>query len=329
MVFFIIHRRLSRHGKLLAPHILLIHPENRKQILQSNSVLFFNETTLLVDTGSQVQNGKLREIKNIVEINHILFSHYHIDHIIGSHIFPNTEKLIHEQEKDALLSLNAYFHYCSQNRNDTLELKGEWSQRLLSFLNREGFSSWEDLNLMDVQSVDSNALFDIGVTEIQLIHLPGHSPGHIGLYDPLSRILFIGDMEISSSFGPWYGWPNSDLQAFRKSVDRVLEFVNKHKISRIISSHFHEVTKEEGLKLLGSFSKSFDFRKREILEFIESHEQGVTVQQIADQSFIYKGKRSNPAFVWDYFEAIHIEQHIKELRDLNQIQIEGKFVKKL
>ncbi len=319
---------LSRYGNLLAPHVLLIRPP-KKNILTSNSLLFFDEKTLIIDTGSQRQYGHLKALSKIVDIDNIFFSHYHIDHIVGSHILPNTKKYIHELEKTALHSLENYFLYCYQNRNILQELKGKWFQRLMFFLKREGLSTWERLNLGNVQSVQNGVKINIGVTELQVIHLPGHSPGHCGVYDPLSHILFIGDMEISSNFGPWYGWPNSDLSAFRKSVSAVIEFIQKHDISLIVSSHSREVTKVEGLILLYRFTNFFDSRSQQIFDYISCHKNGVTLKQIADQSFIYKGKESNPSFVWEFFELIHVEQHIKELLNHNQIQMEGNLARKI
>ena len=319
---------LSRYGKLLDQHVLLIRP-TRGNFLTSNSLLFFDEEILIVDTGSQSHTGHLQALKKDISVDKVLFSHYHIDHILGSHIFPNEDKFIHELERTALQSLESYFQYCYQNRNISKELREKWVQRLMYFVKGEGISKWGHLNLVDVQSVQDNVIFSIGVTDLQVIHLPGHSPGHCGIFDPLSKILFIGDMELSSKFGPWYGWPNSDLPAFRESVKRIIDFIENHNISHIVSSHSPEINKVEGLKFLHRFNNCFDNRTKDILKYISSHKKGVSLNQIVNQSFIYQGKARGPSFVWKFFERIHIEQHIKELLESKEIQITGDLVKKL
>jgi glyoxylase-like metal-dependent hydrolase (beta-lactamase superfamily II) len=321
--------KLTRFGKLLAPNILLIRPKSKYNTLSSNSLIFIDETTLMVDIGSQVQSDRLKDLGKLIKINQILFSHYHIDHIIGSHIFPNIEKSIHRYEKIALESLEEYFQYCFQNFGKNHEFREIWNQRLMLFLKEENISTWEEMGLTNVQTLQNNTIFNIGETQLQIIHLPGHSPGHCGLYDSTNQILFIGDLELSSKFGPWYGWPNSDIQAFRNSVNSVIDFVKSHEISRIVSSHSNDISREEGLIQLQSFYGHFDRRKQKIVDYILSHTRGVTLKQIADQSFIYKGKKSNPPFVWEFFELIHVKHHIKELIDNHQFYFEGNLVKGL
>ncbi|MHA1448779.1 MAG: hypothetical protein ACTSP4_05090, partial [Candidatus Hodarchaeales archaeon] len=108
-------------------------------------------------------------------------------------------------------------------------------------------------------------------------------------------------------FGPWYGWNNADLGLFRQSVEKIREFVKKTEVEIIIPSHSRAVNKDEGLVLLDRFHAIFDDRRKRILNYIGNSRNGVTIDEIADQSFIYKGKVSNPPFVWKLFEKIHVE----------------------
>ena len=74
----------------------------------------------------------------------------------------------------------------------------------MTFLEYEGLSGWKDLALDHIQSFDINKPLDLGEIRLEFLHLPGHSPGHCGLYEPESKVLFIGDIDLSK-FGPWYG----------------------------------------------------------------------------------------------------------------------------
>jgi len=43
--------------------------------------------------------------------------------------------------------------------------------------------------------------FAVGSLSFQVLHLPGHSPGHIGLFEPSERALFSGDVLFAGSVG--------------------------------------------------------------------------------------------------------------------------------
>jgi glyoxylase-like metal-dependent hydrolase (beta-lactamase superfamily II) len=322
------HKLSFQLGKYLAPHIMLIRPTS-PYYLTTNSLLYFDEEVVLIDAGRQVNNNQLQQLKDNIEVNHLLFSHYHIDHILGSHLFPSAMKLIHENEFAALQSLGDYLDFCIQDHYISTELQQSWVQRLNEFLQIEQLKGWKELNLTNISHFKNSSTIKLGMTDLEIIHLPGHSPGHCGVYDPLSNILFIGDIEISGKIGPWYGWPNSDLIAFRNSVQFLIDFITNNEISLIVSSHFHELTKDQGLTRLRAFNRFFDIRKQDILDYISSHNNGVTLMQIVNQSFIYKGKRRFPPFVREFFELIHIKEHIKELIDRDLVQMEEDLVKKL
>jgi glyoxylase-like metal-dependent hydrolase (beta-lactamase superfamily II) len=61
---------------------------------------------------------------------------------------------------------------------------------------------------------------------LRVVHLPGHTPGHVGLYSIRRRILFAGDA-ICSRFGRPFLPPrifNADHQMVRRSLLRLLPF---------------------------------------------------------------------------------------------------------
>lgn len=305
---------LSRfNGKILSPKIFLIRPQSK--YFTSNSLIFDDQIKLVVDTGFQHGTGQLKSVRDyfdIGEADSILFSHYHIDHTVGSYVFPQCEKLIHSSEKDVLVSEETFLKFCYQT--DLKSDYDKWKPRFLDFLEFEGLSGWKDLLLDHIQSFDINKPLDLGEIQLEFLHLPGHSPGHCGLYEPESKILFIGDIDLSK-FGPWYGWRNANLQSFRQSIAKLKEFIENNSISIIIPSHSSPIeNKQECLKRLSDFNNIFDERKRKILEFITKQKAGTTITELTKQSFIYQGSRSQPQFVHEVFERFMIEHHLEELK---------------
>ena len=63
----------------------------------------------------------------------------------------------------------------------------------------------------------------VGRTRLQVIHTPGHTPGHSCFYFPEHDILYLADIDLTP-FGPWYGDQTSDLNALLDSLQRLEDF---------------------------------------------------------------------------------------------------------
>ncbi|MCK5343170.1 MAG: MBL fold metallo-hydrolase, partial [Candidatus Heimdallarchaeota archaeon] len=174
-------KKLSTHGKFLAPTVLFIRPEVR-HYLTSNSLLFLGDQTYLLDSGYHYQGDQLKKIRDAIDIDGILFSHYHIDHVFGCHILPESKKMIHKEEVDTMRSFDNFIQFCFKDQTISSQQRNIWKLRFKNLLKREGINDWSDLRLDNVISFGSNENIDLGVTQLQILHLPGHSPGHCGVY---------------------------------------------------------------------------------------------------------------------------------------------------
>jgi len=62
-------------------------------------------------------------------------------------------------------------------------------------------------------------IFDLGGVRLEVVHLPGHTPGSIALLDRAQGILFSGDMAGEGTI--WMFGPGRDLETFIRSQDRL------------------------------------------------------------------------------------------------------------
>lgn len=62
----------------------------------------------------------------------------------------------------------------------------------------------------------------IGVTEFEVMHTPGHSPGHVVFYAPSESLLMAGDLLFAGSIGR-VDLPDSDPQAMGRSLARIMK----------------------------------------------------------------------------------------------------------
>lgn len=82
--------------------------------------------------------------------------------------------------------------------------------------------------------------FDLGNRLMKIIPIPGHQASSIAVYDTSTKILLTGD-----TFYPGRLYVK-DWDAFKKSIQRLAEFTNKHEISYILGNHI-EMTQTPGL----------------------------------------------------------------------------------
>lgn len=74
-------------------------------------------------------------------------------------------------------------------------------------------------------------ILDLGDRTLQVIHTPGHSPGHCCFYEQDRRWLYSGDLIYKGCLYAFY--PTTDPQLFYNSVRRV----QKYEISRVLPGH--------------------------------------------------------------------------------------------
>jgi glyoxylase-like metal-dependent hydrolase (beta-lactamase superfamily II) len=76
-------------------------------------------------------------------------------------------------------------------------------------------------------------LIDLGRRQLNVFHTPGHSPGHICLYEEERGYLFAGDLLYRGKLDAFY--PSTDPVAFAKSVERLVNMVS---VRRILPGHY-------------------------------------------------------------------------------------------
>ena len=87
-----------------------------------------------------------------------------------------------------------------------------------------------------IRPVAEGDVIDLGKRELEVIHLPGHTPGSIALLDRSARVLISGDpIQDGSIF--MFG-PARDLTLYRNSLQRLLDrWYEKQEFDEIWPSH--------------------------------------------------------------------------------------------
>jgi glyoxylase-like metal-dependent hydrolase (beta-lactamase superfamily II) len=193
---------------------------------------------ILIDTGNwttpEYDNGmgkflieKLDQEKNALK--YILITHFHYDHTGNAAVLKKrygAEVVAHPQDKpiieDPMMVTKA----------ENLKRFGTTPEEVLADFNlQEG----ESLGLSDPEivrrhwnrpvevdrTVEDGDILEVGSLKLEIIHLPGHCPGQIGVWNAQSGTLYAADiMHYPTPLGPF---PIGDAKAHRNSIERCIK----------------------------------------------------------------------------------------------------------
>lgn len=157
------------------------------------------KATLLVDTGirESITETLLPYLAatGLGPITWAINTHCDFDHTGGNGALkaasPETQLLVHELDRRLTEDLQALIdvRYGEFRDADGFDDAPETTEYLRSV---------SDLVPVD-RTVVGGEVLDLGDREVTILHVPGHSPGHIAVHDPLNQALIIGDASLGAT----------------------------------------------------------------------------------------------------------------------------------
>lgn len=153
-------------------------------------------------------------------------THSHMDHLGGFHEFEH--RAIHEAEAESAataaenipLDVDAY-------DDDTLawfaEVGYDISGGFLTSIPHDGFdvTTHAMVGAAPTMKLTEGDVIDLGDRAFEVLHLPGHSPGSIGLWEDKTGVLFSGDAVYD---GPLLDEiPGADVDAYIATMERLID----------------------------------------------------------------------------------------------------------
>ena len=176
----------------------------------------------MVDTGLGI--GSLREeLAELFERPTIaVATHRHFDHTGGLHEFG--EVVVHRNDADAVASARGFASLRLEDYPPE-ELSGyDPPASLITALPREGYelASYAVTPVTPTRVVEEGDEIDLGDRALTVLHLPGHTPGEIGLWEEATRTLFSGDCVYESGV-LLDELPESNIPDYVRSMERLRE----------------------------------------------------------------------------------------------------------
>jgi glyoxylase-like metal-dependent hydrolase (beta-lactamase superfamily II) len=193
---------------------------------------------LLIDTGMGVRPLKAEVSLLRQRPVTCIATHAHFDHIGAQHEFER--RLGHPSESDI-------------HAAPTRENSADWGP----FVRAETFSALPDANFDYRQYavtpapltgyLDEGDVVDLGDRVFQVLHLPGHSPGSIALYEQSTGTLFSGDTIYDGAlYDTVY---HSDRTLYRQSLERLRGLP----VTTVHGGHDNSFGRERMLRLIDNY----------------------------------------------------------------------------
>jgi hydroxyacylglutathione hydrolase len=193
---------------------------------------------LLVDTGNwslpEFKNGMGEFLVNLLDreknkLKYIFLTHFHYDHVGNAALLKerySAEVICHPVDRpiieDPLIV----------TRPENVTRFGLTPEQLLEDFN---LAPGESLGLSDPEiirkywnfpvqvdrTVEHGDTLEVGELKLETVHLPGHAPGQIGLWNSKTRTLYAADLlHYPTPLGPY---PIGDAKAHSQSIQRCLD----------------------------------------------------------------------------------------------------------
>jgi glyoxylase-like metal-dependent hydrolase (beta-lactamase superfamily II) len=182
------------------------------------------DADLLIDGGMGISSLK-EAINNLIDKPLIaVTTHTHFDHIGSIHEFE--QRLVHPLESHSLSKPDDFPVLCSchwpKGMRESINQQGyEVPDLLIDAYPHEGFDP-EYFRIKGCDAtrlIDEGDVIDLGDCVFEIMHLPGHSPGGIGLWNAKDRVLFSGDTIYD---GPLLNKiEGANLEDYEKSLNRI------------------------------------------------------------------------------------------------------------
>lgn len=195
---------------------------------------------LLIDTGLGVASLRQHIASLIDKPLLAIASHIHFDHAGGIHEFDQIA--IHPAEAEALQTGDARAALC--DRESGWVLDEHFTQ-----LPYPGFTAMQYTfhAAEPTQLLKEGDVLDLGNRAFEVLHLPGHSPGCIALYDAKSQELFSGDIVYDGDLLDRL--PGSDISAYIATYERL----QRLPVERVYPGHYHSFGRSRLQELMADY----------------------------------------------------------------------------
>ena len=259
---------------------------------KSNAILIEDDIRIMIDSGP----GKIISEARPGEVELLLNSHCHLDHVWDNDLFVNARVLTHPLERENFRNhrnIGALDRWDDFMKEDPMNFINAIASIKESFL-----GEWRVDGV-----INEGDVIDGGHTRIEVMHMPGHTSGHLAFFFPDDGFLFCGDICLTK-VGPWYGDASTPVDDFIGSINRIIELNPE----RVVSGHNREVLNSGIRGAFEEYRERIYLREERVLGAIR--ENPLSVDELAEMKLIYP---AHPSIFVLYWEKSMLVKHLERL----------------
>jgi glyoxylase-like metal-dependent hydrolase (beta-lactamase superfamily II) len=184
------------------------------------------DSDALIDTGMGIASLAEASRDLFQKPLHAVATHYHFDHVGGFHEFDR--RVMHHLEAAEMADYQEWAKLDGTDlREDVVGLvddpEREFPDLLITAAPHENYQpdDYQVRSASPTRTVDEGDVIDLGDRFFEVLHLPGHSHGSIGLWEQATGTLFSGDAIYDNYLLDEL--PESDIAAYIRTMKRLRE----------------------------------------------------------------------------------------------------------
>lgn len=302
--------------------IHVISGEDKSRFPFCTSLFIDDDIKALIDPGAGYQC--LCDLKKEADMDMVINTHYHFDHITWNYLFEGSQIIINEKEAECFTDRKVLGSYLGMEEVYGRAWVDEWLKRIAApdtvqsmFSPQNNHRWWLSTSRLDGRYRWGDVL-DFGRIKMHVIGAPGHSAGFSCMYFPQYGVIYTADLDLTA-FGPWYGGSDGDIDQFIESCKKIESidaeyFITGHEIGIVDKKEF-----SRGLK---RFVGIIEKRNELIISFLS---KPLTLKELVDKGLIYGSKYHVDAWVY-MWEYIMIKKHLQRLTSQHRVyMIDDKY----
>lgn len=280
--------------------IHFIPGENRGKYPFCNSI-YIEGAGILIDPASD--RARLEALRDGPGVKEVWLTHWHEDHFMHLDLFEERPLVLPALETEPFTNIETFMDWYGLQDE---ELRGHWRKLLDEVFHYRVRKPG--------RTFAGGERMELGTVTAEVLHTPGHTPGHLAFSFPEAGVLFLGDYDLTP-FGPWYGDRDSSIDETIASVRRLQEVP-----ARIwLGGHEKGLFESQPGDAWDRYLEVIDRREGKLTAYLNRPR---TMEEIIEQWIVYRRPRE-PRPYYEFGERAIMGKHLERLISKGKVQQDG------
>jgi glyoxylase-like metal-dependent hydrolase (beta-lactamase superfamily II) len=287
------------HEQTFGP-VRFIPGPNRGKYPYCHSI-YVEGARILIDPAADRE--RLKRLRAEEGVDAVWLSHWHEDHFMHLDLFDDLPLAIHAADAPMLADMETFLDAYGL---EAPEIRDRWRTELKATFH---FRPRRADRLLA-----ANEIIDLGDVRVEVLHTPGHTPGHLAFRFVEPEVLFMGDYDLTA-FGPWYGDRDASIAQTVAAVRRLQGIPARIRLT----GHETGVFENASPDVWDAYLAVIDHRRQALLDLLAVPRR---MADIVNAWIVYRKPREPLAF-YAHAEKALMGKHLEELLASGQAVVQA------